>query len=154
MRVLFAVAVVFLLPACSGGADPSVIKVNRARGTGGDDATTNQEKPGAPPGKPSADDPPPANDPPPAPSSSSSSSSTPPPPPPTKTTTCTTPKCAAGGGLCGCKSTNAAGDDVALGCQDGACACLVNGQVTTTFEATCDTSDDASSLLLAQCACN
>lgn len=152
MRVLFTLALGLVTAACSGGAEPSTIKVNRSSGTGNDRTeSTGSERPGASPGKPSAEDPPPPQDPPPQ--SAPSSSSTTPPPPPSKTSTCTPPRCIAGGGLCGCKATDATGAHVDLGCQDGQCVCLSDGNVTTQFAGTCDTQDDATALFLANCAC-
>jgi hypothetical protein len=41
-----------------------------------------------------------------------------------------------------------------MGCQDGACACIVAGQTTTTFDGVVDSADDARDLFLTNCTCN
>jgi hypothetical protein len=67
---------------------------------------------------------------------------------------CGAPKCFGFAGVGGCKATDAAGDLVAMGCQDGACACVVGGQTTTTFDGDVNSGDDARSLFLVNCTCN
>jgi len=68
--------------------------------------------------------------------------------------TCGNPKCAATNGLCGCKATDSAGNNIVMGCQGGACACFdANGNDANDFDATCD--DPASAAIaFQQCACN
>ena len=66
---------------------------------------------------------------------------------------CGAPKCFGLAGVGGCKATDAAGDLVTMGCQDGACACLTGGQ-TTNFDGDVNDVDDARSLFLVNCTCN
>lgn len=75
-------------------------------------------------------------------------------PPPSAPGTCGNPKCAAVGGLCGCKATDGAGNNITMGCQGGACACFdARGNDVRDFDGTCD--DPASAAIaFQQCACN
>lgn len=66
---------------------------------------------------------------------------------------CGAPTCFELAGVGGCKATDAAGDLVTMGCQDGTCACLTGGQ-TTTFDGDVNNVDDARSLFLVNCTCN
>ena len=76
------------------------------------------------------------------------------PPPPAAAGSCKNPKCFATQGLCGCKATDGAGNQIVMACQGGGCACLDgNGDDTNDFTATCD--DQASAAqAFQQCACN
>jgi hypothetical protein len=125
--------------------------------SGGGGATNNQTTSGDP--QTNNNDPAPPS---PAPSTTQADAGSPPDAsttPTTPTTTappgsCLNPSCTAdGNGLCGCKATDANGNLVFMGCQDGACACFdSNGNDTDDFNATCD---DVASAQLAfqQCAC-
>ena len=67
---------------------------------------------------------------------------------------CGAPKCFGLVGVGGCKATDSAGVLVTMGCQDGACECLADGQTTTTFDGDVNSVDDARSLFLVNCTCN
>lgn len=91
------------------------------------------------------------------PAPASDAGATPPPAPapaPPVPGSCGAPACFGLAGIGGCKATDAAGDRVTMGCQDGACVCLTGGQTTTTFDGDVNSVDDARSLFLVNCTCN
>ena len=139
------------LAGCSGGPEDSTLQRSQTpaptrlpastKGTSGDTspATTPPASTPDPSSSPDAGAPPP-----PAPK----------PTPPPVPGSCAAPKCFGLAGVGGCKATDSAGELVAMGCQDGACACVVGGQTTTTFDGDVNSADDARDLFLTNCTCN
>jgi hypothetical protein len=66
---------------------------------------------------------------------------------------CASPKCFGLAGIGGCKATGQDGALITMGCQDGACACLIGNQTTSTFDGDVATADDARQLFLTNCNC-
>lgn len=170
MRVcIFAAAAVSALAVACGGAAPPDLYAHRANhsvdsdsdGSNGSSSSSSNgsasngssSSAGAPSSTaPSASTSTPSSTPAPTPSSSSSTPSTPAPTP----GSCQAPKCVAAGGLCGCTATDAAGQLVTMGCQDGECGCfagLDNADATATFEDPCTTAADAQTAFFANCGC-
>ncbi|HSO36838.1 MAG TPA: hypothetical protein VLT33_30135 [Labilithrix sp.] len=154
MRVLFILAsAALVLGACSDAGGPSPIRRRASsEATGGAEA---QQSDGTPGGGANAPTPTPApsSDPSPGTPDAGSTTPSPTPPPPAPAGSCGNPKCFAAFGTGGCKATDGAGASVAMGCQDGACACVSGGQTTATFEGTVNSAADASQLFLSNCDC-
>jgi len=151
LTVVAAVATLGLV-GCSGGTEDSTLQRQQ----------TSTREPASSKGTKSTGDTAPATTPPPStpdpnpgsPDGGAAPTPTPAPAPtPPAPGSCGAPKCFGLAGVGGCKATDAAGDLVTMGCQDGACACVAGGQ-TTTFDGDVNSTDDARSLFLTNCTCN
>lgn len=146
-----AALVTLALAGCSGGAEDSSLPRSQTQ--------TPTRLPASSKGTKSTDDTAPATTPPPsttpdAPDGGAAPSPAPTPPAPPEPGSCGAPKCFGLAGFGGCKATDAAGDLVAMGCQDGVCACTTAGQAATTFDGDVNSADDARGLFLTNCTCN
>jgi len=140
------------LVGCSGGTEESTLRRSQTQAptrlpasSKGTTSTGDTAPATTPPSTP---------DPTPAPADGGAAPPPAPTPAPPAPGSCGAPKCFGLAGVGGCKATDSAGDLVAMGCQDGACACVVAGQTTTTFDGDVDSADDARSLFLTNCTCN
>jgi hypothetical protein len=139
------------LAGCSGGPEDSTLQRSQTPAPTRLPASTK----GTTSGDTTPATTPPASTPDPSPSPDAGATPAPkPPPPPPVPGSCGAPKCFGLAGVGGCKATDSTGDLVAMACQDGACACVVGGQTTTTFDGDVNSASDARDLFLTNCACN